>query len=91
MIISTSNKAPANQRLYQMHGHDGGICHKTLRNVFSPDRNIYFISDPPQLVKTARKTYLAVAVEKTPNSYGKMGSTLGYSDMGGWMAIKLEM
>ena len=55
-IISTSNKAPANQRLYQMHGHDGEICHKTLRNVFSPDRNIYFISGPPQLVKTARNT-----------------------------------
>ena len=78
MIVSTSDKAPADQRLYQMHGHGGEICYKSL-NMFSPDRNIYSISDPPHLVKTLRTTCPAVAVERTLNYCGKMVSTF-YGD-----------
>jgi len=54
VIVSTSDKAPQNQRLYQMHDNGiGGICFKS-QNLFDPDRSVYFISDPPHLVKTVR-------------------------------------
>lgn len=54
VIVSTSDKAPANQRLYQMHSDNKtDICYKT-KNLVAPDRHIYFISDPPHLIKTIR-------------------------------------
>ena len=40
VMISTSNKAQANQRLYQMHGHDGRICHKTLECVLARQEHL---------------------------------------------------
>lgn len=55
VIVSTSDKASPNQRLYQLHGNNHDVCFKTL-NVFAAeaDRFLYFISDPPHLVKTVR-------------------------------------
>lgn len=53
VIASTSDKAPANQRLYQMHGESKELCYKTI-NIFHPEREIFFISDPPHLIKTVR-------------------------------------
>ena len=75
MIVSTSDKAPANQRLYQMHGHGGEICYKSL-NMFSPDRNIYFISDPPHLVKTVRNNLSSSGSGKNTKLLWKDGQHL---------------
>ena len=52
VIASTSDKASPNQKLYRMHG-DNAFCYKTV-NMFVPDRYIFFVSDPPHLIKTVR-------------------------------------
>ena len=75
VIVSTSDKAPANQRLYQMHGHGGEICYKSL-NMFSPDRNIYFISDPPHLVKTVQNNLSSSGSGKNTKLLWKDGQHL---------------
>ena len=57
VIASVSDKAPPNQRMYQLHGNPGEICYKSLNfhaPETEPDRYIYFFSDPPHLVKTVR-------------------------------------
>ena len=59
VIAATSDGASSNRRLYRIHSelHDnlilGSICHKTV-NLFADDRYIYFLSDAPHLLKTAR-------------------------------------
>lgn len=56
VIASTSDKAPSNQKLCQMHqeeGHGDEVCHKAV-NMFAPDRHVFFVSDPPHLIKTVR-------------------------------------
>lgn len=53
VIVSTSDKASPNQRLYQIHGNADEICHKTA-NFMDTDRFIYFFSDVPHLIKTLR-------------------------------------
>ncbi|XP_055877443.1 uncharacterized protein LOC129924769 [Biomphalaria glabrata] len=59
VIASTSDKASSNQKMYQMHKIDDNdeICFKCV-NLFSPDRFIFFISDPPHLIKTVRNNIL---------------------------------
>jgi len=58
VVVSTSDKAPENQKLYALHGEPGEheVCFKTvnLGNPGPDDRFIYFISDPPHLLKTIR-------------------------------------
>ena len=53
VMTSTSDKTPQNKRLCQTHNQEADVCYKTV-NVFAPDRNMYFISDPLHLVKTVR-------------------------------------
>lgn len=54
VVVSTSDKAPQNQKLYLMHGQAGKVCYRT-QNVFADDeRFIYFMSDVPHLIKTIR-------------------------------------
>lgn len=52
VIASSSDKATPNQRLYDMHGI-GSDTYKTI-NLFARDREVFFISDPPHLMKTLR-------------------------------------
>ena len=55
-MVSTSDKAGPNMRLYQLHAtgdEDLGVVHKTV-NVYAPDRSIFFISDAPHLLNTFR-------------------------------------
>ena len=47
-----SDGASPNRKFYKIHGGEE-LTYKTT-NVHSPDRQIYFISDPPHLIKTAR-------------------------------------
>ena len=62
-MSSTSDKASPNQRLYQLHGRAGEICHKTV-NFFARDRDIYF-SDVPHLIKTVRNNLFRSGYGKT--------------------------
>ena len=56
VIAATSDGASPNRRLYRMHSELdddlilGSICHNTITD----DRYIYFLSDAPHLLKTAR-------------------------------------
>ena len=45
--------ASPNRRFFEMHDVKNKTCYRT-RNPFDKDRFLYFISDPPHLLKTAR-------------------------------------
>eukprot|EP00112_Aurelia_sp_Birch-Aquarium-sp1_P022151 Seg6146.2 transcript_id=Seg6146.2/GoldUCD/mRNA.D3Y31 product="Transposable element P transposase" protein_id=Seg6146.2/GoldUCD/D3Y31 len=58
VVGATGDGAPQNRKLYLMHaGVQGdverGVVYCT-KNLFNPERNIYFFSDAPHLLKTAR-------------------------------------
>ena len=55
VVVVVSDKAGPNQRLYSLHDSGDKITYRT-KNVFATDeqRYIYFFSDPPHLIKTAR-------------------------------------
>ena len=58
VIASTSDGASSNRRFIKMHADEqsdetASVVYYTV-NHFSPDRNIYFFSDAPHLVKTLR-------------------------------------
>ena len=60
VIAATCDGASPNRKLFRMHSHmtcndtdDVDVIYKVL-NMYSPDRYIYFISDPPHLIKTSR-------------------------------------
>jgi hypothetical protein len=49
--------AVQNRKFFTFHGNEGELIHKT-RNTYAVDeRDIYFISDPPHLLKTARNCF----------------------------------
>ncbi|KAK7112467.1 hypothetical protein V1264_011920 [Littorina saxatilis] len=55
VVASTSDKASPNQRLYQLHQVPGvsDVCFKAV-NLHAPEREVFFISDAPHLIKTVR-------------------------------------
>ena len=54
VLAATCDGASCNRKLFQMHNPKEKLVYKTI-NVYSPDRHpIYFISDPPHLIKTLR-------------------------------------
>lgn len=62
VLAATSDSASLNRRFYRMHkamdgGTDKDVCYRTV-NLFARHRYIYFFSDAPHLVKTARNCLL---------------------------------
>ena len=62
VMTVTCDGASTNRKLFSMHSEmvdekdinpDVDVTYR-VRNMFSPDRFVYFISDPPHLIKTAR-------------------------------------
>ena len=58
VIATTSDGASPNRKFYRMHKELDGdsladVCFRTI-NIYAKHRFIYFISDPPHLLKTAR-------------------------------------
>lgn len=55
-----SDKASPNQKMYRMHRLRDGVVYSTP-NVFATDedRDLYFFSDPPHLLKTTRNNFAA--------------------------------
>ena len=66
VICFVSEKASNNQKLYRMHSTSGNIAYHT-KNVFATDedREIYFFSDPPHLLKTARNNLASFGFQKS--------------------------
>ena len=54
VLVGTCDGASCNRKMFSMHGKKDEFVHKTI-NVFSKDKDyIYFICDPPHLIKTIR-------------------------------------
>ena len=59
VCAAVSDGASPNRKFYHLHigligaDHSDDVIHKTV-NLFAPSRYIYFFSDAPHLVKTAR-------------------------------------
>ena len=68
VIAATSDGASPNRRFYRMHkamdgGTDKDVCYRTV-NLYARHRYIYFFSDAPHLVKTARNCLLHSGSDK---------------------------
>ncbi len=57
VIAFCSDGASPNRKFYKMHDRGNGVVNKTT-NPFQPEREIYFISDVPHLIKTTRNPIL---------------------------------
>ncbi len=57
VIAITADGAAPNRRFFCMHRNGNGLTYK-VKNIYAADeRFIYFISDPPHLVKTIRNCF----------------------------------
>lgn len=57
VIAITADGAAPNRRFFRMHGKGSELPHK-VKNMYAEDeRYIYFISDPPHLLKTIRNCF----------------------------------
>lgn len=54
VLVSTCDKASQNQRLIRLHGVKGNELTYKVRNFFAQDRDLFFMSDVPHLIKTVR-------------------------------------
>ena len=58
VLAATCDGASSNRKFFKMHlnftSKDASDVVYKSKNLFSPDRNIYFLSDAPHLIKTAR-------------------------------------
>ena len=58
VISITCDGASDNRRMFYMHDPSSDLCYKTL-NIYRDDfKEIFFISDPPHLVKTIRNCFV---------------------------------
>ena len=68
VIAATSDGASPNRQFYRKHkamdgGTDKDVCYRTV-NLYARQRYIYFFSDAPHLVKTARNCLLHSGSDK---------------------------
>ncbi len=80
VIAAVSDVAPSNRPFFKMHkmldgDADAGVVYRTV-NLFKPNRFIYFISDPPHLVKTSRNCLLSSRSGPTQGKRYMQGNTL---------------
>ena len=58
VIVTVSDGASANRKFYKLHTNlssdDSKVFTYCVMNMYAPHRNLYFISDAPHLIKTAR-------------------------------------
>ena len=59
IICITADGASPNRKLFRMHrkAGDKGIVYKTPNVFAKEERSVYFISDPPHLIKTSRNCF----------------------------------
>ena len=63
VIAFCSDGASPNHKFYKMHGHSSCLTYKTP-NPFCQDREIFFFSDVPHLLKSARNCWANSFVNK---------------------------
>ena len=58
VLTLTCDGASSNHRLWRLHTQNGSLTHKVM-NIYAPDgaRPLYFISNPPHLIKTIRNCW----------------------------------
>ena len=69
VIGITCDGAAANRKFFKYHMHqsekpDGGVVYKTKNKHASDNRDIFFFSDVPHLVKTVRNCWLSSGYAK---------------------------
>ena len=57
VIYLCCDGAVQNRSVFQLHSPDGEFVHKTLNKYALEERYLYFVSDPPHLLKTARNCF----------------------------------
>ena len=58
VLVVTADGASSNRKIFKMHGDGFEVCYKTKNPYTSEDRSIFFVSDPPHLMKTTRNCWL---------------------------------
>lgn len=57
MLVITADGASCNRKFFRMHKSGKGLTYKTVNIASEERRPIFFISDPPHLVKTVRNAW----------------------------------
>lgn len=57
VVAITCDGASNNRKMFDMHGLTNGLPYKTINVYDSKKQNIYFICDPPHLIKTIRNCF----------------------------------
>ena len=76
ILYMTCDGASPNRRFFDLHG-DGKPVWFT-QNLVDPSRNIYFISDPPHLIKTARNCFANSGSHKMSRTLWNNGMCLSW-------------
>ena len=58
VVAITCDGASNNRKMFEMHGLTNGLPYKTFNVYDRKKQNIYFICDPPHLIKTIRNCLL---------------------------------
>ena len=74
VIATVSDGASANHKFYKLHinlsSGDSKEFSYCVMNMYAPHKNLYFISDAPHLIKTARNCLYNSGDENSPGIYG---------------------
>lgn len=57
VLFVTADGASTNRSLFKMHGPSKSLVYKAKNKFSGDDRNVYFFSDPPHLIKTTRNCW----------------------------------
>ena len=93
VLAATADGASVNRKLFKLL-RDGKVFHKVV-NPFAPDcRDIFFFSDPPHLIKTARNCMTSTARNMTVRFEYHIGSSdlcfsLSFSTVVQWQEHKV--
>lgn len=66
VMAITADGASSNRKFFRMYS-SANLTYKTPNPYTSEDRNIYFFSDMPHLIKTTRNCWLQLSVKGTRN------------------------
>ena len=75
-LYLTCDGASPNRRFFELHGDDRPAWY--MENIMDPTRNIYFISDTPHLIKTARNCLANSGSHKKSRSLWNNGKHIAW-------------
>ena len=77
VLFITCDGASPNRNFFKLHGRQDELIYYTV-NPYSPDKNVYFISDPPHLLKTVRNCFSNSYSHCTSRSLWRAGKTISW-------------